>query len=189
MAVRYRIGSEGSRFTVQAFTTGLLSFLGHDPTFVARDLSGELWLGPQESGGAGLRLMVNADSLELAGGASPKDRAEIEARMRGEVLGTAAHRDVRFESTTVTPARLSDDRYRLRIEGMLSLRGVTKPHTVEAEMTVFDDAVRLTGESALWQSDYGIEPVTALGGAVRLKDQLRITFDLVGRLADQREGT
>ena len=39
--------------------------------------------------------------------------------------------------------------------------------------------VRLTGESTLRLSDYRIRPVTALAGAIRLNDELRLVFDLV----------
>jgi hypothetical protein len=28
-------------------------------------------------------------------------------------------------------------------------------------------------------TDYGIRPVTALGGAIQLRDQLRLSFDIV----------
>jgi hypothetical protein len=37
MAVHYRLNPGESRFTVQAFASGLLSFLGHSPTFAIRD--------------------------------------------------------------------------------------------------------------------------------------------------------
>ena len=37
---RYRLGPELSQFTVQAFASGMLSFLGHSPTFAVRDCTG-----------------------------------------------------------------------------------------------------------------------------------------------------
>ncbi len=40
MTARYRLDPGQSRFTVQAFATGLLSFLGHSPTFAVRDFAG-----------------------------------------------------------------------------------------------------------------------------------------------------
>ena len=42
MTVRYRLDPVRSRFTVQAFATGLLSFLAHSPTFGVRDFAGEM---------------------------------------------------------------------------------------------------------------------------------------------------
>ena len=40
MTARYRLDPGQSRFTVQAFATGMLSFFGHSPTFAVRDFSG-----------------------------------------------------------------------------------------------------------------------------------------------------
>ncbi|HZY84092.1 MAG TPA: hypothetical protein VFE78_04635 [Gemmataceae bacterium] len=37
---RYRLGPELRQFTVQAFASGMLSFLGHSPTFAVRDFTG-----------------------------------------------------------------------------------------------------------------------------------------------------
>jgi hypothetical protein len=47
-------------------------------------------------------------------------------------------------------------------------------------MLVYEDGIRLAGESPLALPDYRIEPVAALGGAIKLKDQLRVAFDLIG---------
>jgi hypothetical protein len=55
---------------------------------------------------------------------------------------------------------------------------------VDAELLVFNDGVRLAGRSVLRMSEYGIAPVTALGGAIRLKDELRVSFDLAGLPAE-----
>ena len=39
---RYVIDGRSSRFTVQAFATGLLAKMGHNPTIGIRDFSGEM---------------------------------------------------------------------------------------------------------------------------------------------------
>ena len=57
---------------------------------------------------------------------------------------------------------------------------MTRPHSVTAEILVFDDGLRLRGENSLRMSDYRIRPVTALGGTIRLKDELELSFDIVG---------
>ncbi len=40
MMSRYRLDNKSSRFTVQAFATGLLSFAAHSPTFAGSPMSG-----------------------------------------------------------------------------------------------------------------------------------------------------
>jgi hypothetical protein len=44
---------------------------------------------------------------------------------------------------------------------------------------VFNDGIRLAGEFPLRLSEYWIGPVTALAGAIQLRDQLRVAFDVV----------
>ena len=48
--VRYLVDGKGSKFTVRAFATGLLSAFGHDPTIAIPDFEGE--------------VLVNSSALE-----------------------------------------------------------------------------------------------------------------------------
>jgi polyisoprenoid-binding protein YceI len=180
MLARYRLDPGHSRFTVQAFAAGLLSFLGHSPTFAVRDFAGEVQFDPGTESGASLQMTVKTDSLELVDDVRPSDRRDIEGRMRLEVLDTAAYPEVQFESDAVSVIKRSADQYQLRIRGHLALHGVTAPHEVDAQLTLYEDGIRLSGESPLRLSDHRISPVTAVGGTIKLKDQLRVAFDLVG---------
>jgi polyisoprenoid-binding protein YceI len=178
MTTLYRIDPARSRFTVQAFATGLLSFMGHSPAFAVRDFSGTVAFEGGRVGGMRLDLNVRADSLALTGEFRAADREEIERTMRREVLETADYPQIRYEAVAASSETSSPGRYRVRLDGRLSLHGVTREHPAEAELTVFDDGLRLGGGSVVRLTDYRIRPVTALGGTIRLKDELRGTFDL-----------
>ncbi len=175
---QYRFDAEHSRFTVQAFVTGLFSFVGHSPKFAARDFEGQWLWEPGASEESELKLTVRADSLELIDGVRANDRDEIERRLRQEVLEVSRYPEIRFQSNQITSSRVSDTRYRVHLAGELSLHGVTKPEMIEAEVRVFHDGIRLTSEFSLRMSDFRIRPVTALGGTIRLKDQLQLSFDI-----------
>ncbi len=43
------------------------------------------------------------------------------------------------------------------------------------------DMLRASGEFSLLQSDYGIPLVSVAGGALKVKDELKFTFDIVAR--------
>jgi|SRR5215831_7284557 len=180
MSVHYRLTPEGSRFTVQAFAGGLLSFLGHSPTFAIRDFRGAVWSDTGLIDDARLEVVVRTDSLKVIGDLAPRDREEIERRLREEVLETDRFPEVMYQGTEVSASRMAAGRYRLRIGGQVSLRSVTNFLQVEAGLTIFPDDIRLAGEFALRPSDYGVKPVTAFGGAIQLKDHLRFAFDLLG---------
>jgi polyisoprenoid-binding protein YceI len=177
--VCYRLDPGHSRFTVQGFAGGMLSFLAHSPTFAVRDFAGELRLEDGSFQNARLAIAIRADSLELVDRVKPADREDIMGRMRREVLETARFPEIRFEAgvTSVTPT--GDNQYGLRLDGRLALHGVTNPVSLDAQLLAYNDGVRLTGETPLHLSDYRIRPVTALGGAIHLNDRLLVAFDLV----------
>jgi polyisoprenoid-binding protein YceI len=176
--VCYRLDPGHSRFTVQGFAGGMLSFLAHSPTFAVRNYAGELRLEDGTLRHARLQVTVRADSLELVDRVKQGDREEIEGRMRREVLEVARYLEVRFEADDVSASPTGDNQYRFRINGRLTLHGVTNPLALDAQLLAYSDGARLSGESPLRLSDYGIRRVTALGGAIQLNDQLRVAFDL-----------
>src|SRR5689334_15027491 len=101
MADAFGIEPRESRFTVQAFATGALSFFGHSPTFAVRDFAGVIRFDGGEIRRMRLELKVQADSLELEDKVGANDRRDIEGRMRTEVLETAANPEVSFQAAEV----------------------------------------------------------------------------------------
>jgi polyisoprenoid-binding protein YceI len=179
MVARYGLNLTHSKFTVQGFASGLLSFFGHSPTFAVRDFAGTLAFASVAIDSMRLHLTIKADGLELVDRVSAADREEIETRMHTEVLETATYPEITFEATVVSSERVLPGRYRLRLNGPLVLHGVTRDHQVDLELLIFDDGLRLRSESPLRLSEYRIRPVTALAGAIRLKDELKVAFELV----------
>ena len=86
MTTRYRLEAGQSQFRVQAFAAGMLSFLGHSPTFAVRDFAGCLRFEGGAVTGMRLELLIEADSLELLDQVSAADRKEIEGALRRDVL-------------------------------------------------------------------------------------------------------
>jgi polyisoprenoid-binding protein YceI len=180
MPSRYCFDPGQSLFTVQAFAAGMLSFLGHSPTFAVREFSGGISFEDGTAESLRLQLRIKVDSLQLLDKVSDADRRDIEGPMRRDVLETPRYPEITYEAAKVAADLVGTGRYRLRIGGRLALHGVTRPHPVEAELLVFDDGLRLRGEATLRLSEYRIKPVTALGGTIRLQDELKLSFDLAG---------
>jgi polyisoprenoid-binding protein YceI len=132
--------------------------------------------------GLTLDLTINAGSLELLDHVSDADHREIEQRMREEALEASSYPEITYQASNVPAVPIVRSEYRLHMNGQLTLRGVTHPHLVEANLQVFLDAVRLRGECLLHLSDYQIKPVSALAGTIKLKDELHLEFDLVAFL-------
>jgi polyisoprenoid-binding protein YceI len=177
--VRYIIDADQSRLTVHAFAKGLLSAFGHSPTLVVRELAGEVEFDAATPDAASLRLRVPADSLAVLDNISEADRREIERKAREEVLEAARYHEIVFQSVNVSTQQTGEGQYRVRLSGELSLHGVTRTQTIEAGVLLTQNCLRARGESMIRQSDYRIEQVTALGGAIKLKDELELSFDII----------
>ena len=177
---RYRLDAGQSRFTVRAFAGGLLSAFGHDPVIAVRDFEGGVECADDTLEAAKLRVKVKADSLAVTGDIKKKDRLEIEQTMREQVLETARFPEIVFESTSVTSSRLSGGRYRVRVVGDLTLHGVTDRNLwIQAEVKTTDDGLRAQGEFTLRQTDYQIKPVSVAGGTLKVKNELKFSFDII----------
>ncbi len=179
MTTRYRIDASQSRFTVHADATGMLSVLGHSPTFAVGDYQGHVHFDDDHPGRINLDVVVRADSLVLTDHVSPADRRDIEQRMRAEVLETFHYPEIRYEAWDSSSVASRTAPFHVRMTGRLSLHGVTQPQPFDAEMRVFHDGIHLMGSCSLWMSRFQIKPVTALGGAIKLKDELKVSATIV----------
>jgi polyisoprenoid-binding protein YceI len=166
--------------SVQAFAGGLLSFVGHSPMFTADQLEGAIELDVSTMSQAALTLNIRADSLVLQGKHSASDRQEIETRMREEVLQVASFPQIQFESSGFAAQLHDGNEWDVKISGRLALCGNVRRIDVSGRLAVYRDGVRLVGATPLRMSEFGIQPVTALAGAIKLNDQLQVKFDLVG---------
>ena len=177
--VCYQVDPRISRFQVQAFAGGMLSAFGHNPKIAIRDFSGEARFEPESLHDASLNLIFSAASMAVTGDINDKDRREIDKALQEQVLQSARYPQIEFNSSGVTASPAGEGQYRVKIDGALSLRGVTHSQQIPAFVNVTEDSFRANGEFTLNQTDYGIKPVSVAGGALKLKDELKFSFDIV----------
>jgi polyisoprenoid-binding protein YceI len=182
--VRYVIDPKGSTFIVRAFATGLFSSFGHNPTIAIPDFQGEVQVTSSALEDASLQIVIQAASLTVTDDISAKDRQEIERRMHDEVLEADGFPEITYECDRVASMqKLSEGQYAVALNGNLALRGVTQSQPVSARVTIKDDTLRAAGDFSIRQSDYEIRLVSAAGGTVKLKDELKVSFNIVARKA------
>lgn len=177
--VRYAIDAARSRLSVKAFATGLLSALGHSPTIAARQFGGAITYVPGDTGSSAIEITAPAASLYVAADASERDRPEIERAMRDEVLEAARFPEIAFRSRSVTFAVAFGAQTRVTVVGSLTVHGVTRDQSIEAMVSVDGKGLTASGDFTIRQSDYGIKPVSAAGGTIKLKDELKGSFTIV----------
>ena len=128
-----------------------------------------------------MELHVKAASLAVSDDMKDKDRREIEQLMQREVLESAAFPEIAFRSTAVGAEKTGEGQYRITLVGDFSLHGVTAEQQIVAYFTLAEQQARAWGDFSLSQSKFGIRPVSVAGGALKLKDELKLSFDIVAR--------
>jgi polyisoprenoid-binding protein YceI len=180
--VRHIIDASQSTFVVQVFATGLLSAFGHNPSIAARDFDGGVDFTSAGGAivGARLSVRIRSGSLEVTDDINEKDRAEIHRRMCDEVLETDRFPEIAYECSQVT-ASGDGSRYWASLKGEMTLHGITRNLPVSVKVILNGNSLRASGEFTLSQREYGLAPVSAAGGTIRVKDAVKITFDIVAR--------
>lgn len=175
----YRLDPKPSRFTIRVTAGGLLSAFGHNPLIGVREFSGEVRFDPASPESASIRMQIPSTSLEVAGDVNEKDRREIEQMMHEQVLESGTYPVIEFQSSEVKVTSNGGGQFRAAISGDLSLHGVTRPQTIVARVTANGDRIRASGEFSIYQTEYGIQLVTVAGGALKVKDELKASFEIL----------
>jgi len=179
----YSIDSQQSKMEIHVGKEGAFKAFGHDHLISAKQVSGEVQFDPQSIDKSSVRLQVPTKSITVIDPAeSEKDRKEVQATMEGEkVLDVAKFAEINFTSTNISAAKKTSDGWELTLSGKLNLHGVEKPVTFPLQVRVDNNELHAQGEVSILQTDYGITPVKVGGGTVKVKDKLKITFNIVAR--------
>ncbi len=179
--VRYLIDGKKSTFTVRAFATGMLSAFAHNPTIAIPEFEGEIQLNPDAIQQSSLRLVIHSSSLTVTDDIREKDRMEIDKTMHEEVLESSSFPEIVYESSRLSVSKTGGGQYWGTMTGELTLHGVQRSQPVSVRISLNGDVLRATGDFSVRQSDYEIRPVSAVGGTVKLKDELKFSFDISAR--------
>jgi polyisoprenoid-binding protein YceI len=122
---------------------------------------------------ASVRLRVDSRKMRVLDPEIAEDkRAEIQHTMlSATVLDAEKFPEISYQSTGVT----SRGEGHWDVRGDLNLHGKKQP--VAVEVSLKDGHYR--GSASIKQSDFGIEPIRVAGGTVKVKDELKIEFDIV----------
>lgn len=180
--VTYTLDASRSKFMAHAERSGLLWFKGHDHHLAASEFTGEVGITPQTITPASLRLVVKAASLHETGSAFTEAQKQIiNKELREIVLHPDQYPDITFQSTNVTAKASGANRYEVKIDGNLTLHGVTRRVSIPAVVTLNGDDLRAVGEFEIDRDDFKVKATSAFHGLVRVSDEIEFEFDIVGR--------
>jgi hypothetical protein len=163
----HALGPENGALMVRTRKRGAASKAGHNLLIGVTSWQATLDLG--EDGG--IALTADPASLvviEGTGGAmtlGDEEKAAIEQTIGEEVLTSGP---IEFRSTSIAA-----DGGTLSVEGELELAG--RRHPIAFELSTEDD--RLRGSATVKQTDWGIEPYTALFGTLKVTDEVEVSIN------------
>lgn len=180
-SVVYKLDAARSKFMVRAFAGGVLWFKGHDHFVAARDFDGEARLTPGSVNPASLTLTVRAASLvETRDVFTDQQKKIINGELRDIVLEPDKYPEITFKSTNVS-AEARGGVFKVTLGGDLTLRGITRRVRIPAEVTLEGDSLRARGEFEIKRGDFKVPATSAFHGTVRVRDRLKVMFDIVAR--------
>ena len=101
--------------------------------------------------------------------------------MHSEVLESSKYPEVVFDGRWVVSGNPGRDVYSVKVDGSLRLHGVTNSHGFDARVTIGPETFRAHGEFMVFQRDYGINTASVAGSTLKLRDELKFSFFVVGR--------
>ncbi len=112
------------------------------------------------------------------------DAQKVTANMRGEgVLDVANHPRTVYAITAVAPldGQAVGQPGRYQVTGQLTLRGSAQAVGFVAQVSQTDKpgVLRMRGQFSILQTNFGIKPYSALGGLVKVADELKVWGDLI----------
>src|SRR6201998_946701 len=163
------IDTEHSSLKIHVGKAGLFFAAGHDHWVTAPFAEGSF----NDSDLPQVGFTVDARKLTLVedNKLSAEQQAEIQHTMHAKVLESESYPLISFHSTKIEKAGV---KYWL-VTGELTLRGQSRP--VRAEVHYAEGAC--TGHSTIKQTDFGINPISVAGGAVKVINELEIQFVVV----------
>lgn len=173
MSELWTLTPSDGELSIRTGVTGRAARMGHRLTIaMTRWEVTVAWAGAEP---LSAELAVEVGSLEVVrgeGGVRPvrpgKGRGEIE---RVEVVGRWQVSEIRYAAETIEKAA---DGYRLT--GKLHIRGKSRTHVVDVRTEDLGDAWRMTVESTVRQTDYGVKPYSLLMGSLQVADDVSVSF-------------
>jgi hypothetical protein len=182
----FAVDGAESKATILVRREGALASLGHDHAIVARPLEGfVLMAGGRGQSRADLRVYARdlqvdppeaRQALDLDTEPTPEDIQGTRENMLGKVLDAENWPEIRVALRYPEQAGTGSE-----VLATINLRGATQSQTIPMDMQHRAGEIRAGGKLTIRQSDFGIEPLSALGGGLRVSDELQIEFLVVAR--------
>jgi polyisoprenoid-binding protein YceI len=157
-----------SKMTVYVYKQGIFAFAADNHEVDAPIASGSF-----DSAKNAVELTVDATKMKvLDPSMDPGRRETVQSNMSGPmVLDAGKYPTITFRSTKTETGESGH----WKVTGDLTLHGQT--HSIALDVTKID-ATHFNGSVMVRQSAFGITPIRIAGGTVKVKDDLKVVFEI-----------
>lgn len=185
----FEVDAAESLVTVQVYRGGALAQAGHNHVIACREVSGRAYVHEDVRKSAfELRLPVESFTVDEPGlrlEAGPEFSSEVgdgaREGTRRNMLGEAVLDSVRSPQIRIVSAAIRNGVAGFQAELRIRVRDHWSEHSVPVVLEQTDERVMARGEVTLKQTDLGLTPFTALLGAMKVQDEMRVKFTIVAR--------
>ncbi|HOM14616.1 MAG TPA: YceI family protein [Rubrivivax sp.] len=173
----FRVDPARSIVVIEVRRAGSMARLGHDHVVASHDVAGfvapgegraDLWL-PLDA------LVVDEPALRTEAGLTTEPTADDIAGTRRNMLGRVLQTD-RHPHVLIGIRELAAGGGSVRSSIRITLHGITRSYEAQASYEKSAEALCVSGTMAIDQSDFGIVPLSVLGGAIAVQDRLEMRY-------------
>ena len=181
----YEVDAAQSLITVAVRRGGALARLGHDHVVASRTVAG---LVAPRAGRADFHfrldeMSVDEASLRADAGLDTTPSVEAIAGTRANMLNRVLQAD-RFPLVSMSARRIAGKPSLLRLD--VTLHGVTRSYDVPVRVDQAGTRLIASGDMKLLQTEFGITPMSVMGGAMTVQDEMELKFRIVALAGTRR---
>jgi len=188
----FRVDSDASTVHIFLWRGGPMAAKGHNHVLAVKQMRGAVYL-PEDMLSNEARFDIVFPVQEIAvdplplreqiGGAfTGTGMTEKGARgTRQNMLGEKALNADRFPRIGLSSNQFYGEPPKLVLDTAVTIHGIQRRRLVPITLNVEEDRLTARGAFAVRQTDFGIEPFSAMAGALYLLDPLMVEFEIVAR--------
>jgi polyisoprenoid-binding protein YceI len=177
VTVVWTLDASDGELLIRTGVTGRAARMGHRLTIAMKSWQATVgWAGAEP---VSAQLAVEVDSFEVlrgeggVKGLSGPEKALVKSNAL-KSLNAGRYPEIRFTADTIDK---TGEGYRLT--GKLHIRGKSRKHVIDLRTEDLSGAWRMSAESSVRQTEYGVKPYSLLVGSVRVADEVSVSFTAV----------
>jgi polyisoprenoid-binding protein YceI len=189
-AADFAVDKKASTMIIHVGKTGMFAAFGHLHDVRATPSDASLRFDPQAMTEASLTISFATAGLVVIPDQEPKgDAPKVQEVMLGPTcLDANKYKSITFRSSKIVAKPRGESAWNVTLSGELDLHGVKKAITFPLDLTLQGNKLTAKGGLRIKQTDFGITPVSAGGGTVKVADELDLQFDIVASQVEAADG-